>query len=192
MGETTENAEKEDLSASVFKKERQPLSRRSKLTIGILAAVLICALGFAMPYLLQTNEPPTLTVTVFSNEWSEIVLTPGVETELNEYLASDSSVPGFPLRADYPGADHIALDVDAGVLFTWGAPDYIAHNKGQTFSTAANDTVYWSPFDANNTAVPQCTLSVTAVAGGAQAASGRLIIRQTGETGYSITLLANE
>jgi hypothetical protein len=192
MSEVTENAEEQDLLKSDFKKKRQPLSRNNKLIIGILAAVLMCALGLAIPFLLQTSEPAVLTVTVFSNDWSEVVLKPGVETALNEYLASDSSVPGFPLRTDYPGADNITLTVDAGMLFTWGDPDYIAHTKGQTYSVAANGTVYWSPFDADNTAVPQCTLNVSAQVSGSQAAAVRLIIRRTGETGYSITLLANE
>ena len=192
MSDETEYAEEQVLLKSGFKKTRQPLSRNHKLIIGIFAAVLMCALGLAMPSLLQTSEPPVLTVTVLSNDWSEVVLKPGVETTLNEYLASDSSVPGFPLRTNYPGADNITLTVDAGTLFTWGDPDYTAQSKGHTYTVATNGTVYWSPFNVDNTAVPQCTLNISAQVSGSQAAVVRLIIRQTSETSYSITLLANE
>jgi len=54
------------------------------------------------------------------------------------------------------------------------------------------DTVYWSPYDAIGALVPQCTVTVTARQSGADTAQARLIVRQTGDTAYSITLLADE
>ena len=171
---------------------KKPLSRKARLIIGIGASVIILALGLALSFLVPTGESETLTVTVFSNDWSKLTLKPGVETPLNEYLASDSDVPGFPLLVTHTDADDIQLAVDAGTLFTWGAPDYVADSKGPEYAAESGDTVYWSPFDADNALVPQCTLTVTARQGGAGISQLRLIIRQTSETGYSITLLANE
>lgn len=172
--------------------EKQPLSRKAKLIIGIGAAVVIVALGLALPFLLQRSEASVLTVTVFSNDWSEVTLKPGVETALNEFLASDSSVPGFPLRVSDTDADDILLSVDAGTLLTWGKPDYVASDKGQEYAVSTGSTVYWSPVGADGSLVPQCTLTATARKNGAEAGQARLIIRQTSETGYSITLLASE
>jgi hypothetical protein len=172
--------------------EKPGPSRRTRLIIGVCAAIFICILGLAIPLLLNTSEPPALTVTVFSNDWSEVVLKTGVETPLNEYLASDSSVPGFPLRVSASNSDDITLSVDAGSLFTWGKPEYVAENRGMEYSVNDNDTVYWSPYNDSSPLVPQCTLTVTAKAGGSDAAQLRFIIRQTSETAYSITLLAGE
>jgi len=172
--------------------EKQPLSRKARLIIGIGAAVFICALGLALPFLLESKEPAALTITVFSDGWSEVVLKPGVETALNEYLASGSSAPGFPLRISASNADAADLSVDSGSFFTWGKPDYVANDKGMNYTTGSSDTVYWSPYDANKSLVSQCTLTVTARQNGTDAAKARLIIRQTGDTTYSITLLASE
>ncbi len=172
--------------------EKKPLSRKARLVIGIGASVIILALSLAVSFLMPTAQPEELTVTVFSNDWSEITLKPGVETSLNEYLASDSSVPGFPLRVSCPGADDILLSVDAGTLFTWGAPDYVADSKGASYAAASDDTIYWSPFGEDDALAAQCTLTVAARKGGADISQKRLILRQTGETGYSITLLASE
>jgi len=171
---------------------KKQLSRKARLIIGIGASVVILALGMIVPFLMSANQPEELTLTVFSNDWSEITLKPGVETALNEYLASDSSVPGFPLRVRCPGTDDILVSVDAGTLFTWGAPDYVADSKGTSYAAASDDTIYWSPFGEDDALVSQCTLTVTARSGGGDISVKRLIIRQTGETGYSVTLLASE
>ncbi len=171
---------------------KKQLSRNARLLIGIGAAILILALGLTVQFFMPAKLPQELTLTIFSNNWSEITLKPGVETALNEYLASDSNVPGFPLRVSCSGADDILLSVDAGTLFTWGAPDYVADNKGASYAAASGDTVYWSPFGDGDALVPQCTLTVTARSGGTEISQKRLILRQTGETGYSVTLLASE
>ena len=169
--------------------EKKTLSRKTRLVIGISASAIIIMLGIALPLLMAS--PGQLSLTVFSNDWSEVTLKPGIETPLNEYLSSDSSVPGFPLRASYPGAGDILLSVDAGTLFTWGAPDYIAVGRGMSYAVESGGTVYWSPNNADNTLVPQCTLTVSGRQGGQDAAQLRLILRQSG-TGYSITLLSGE
>lgn len=170
--------------------EKKQLSRKTRLIIGMVASVIILALGLTIPLMMTPGEPETLTVTVFSNDWAKTLLEPGVETPLNEYLASDSKVPGFPLLVSYGSADDIQLKVDGGTLFTWGEPDYTADNKGSEYATESGGTVYWSPFDADCAFIPQCTLTVTARKSGADVSQLRLILRQTGETGYSITLLA--
>jgi hypothetical protein len=172
--------------------EKMPLSRRARLIIGIGAAVLIAVLGVLIPLLLDTGKPAALTITVFSNSGSEVTLKPGVETALNEYLASGSDVPGFPLLADASGADAINVSADGGSLFTWGSPDYVKSDKGSSWDMAPGDTVYWSPYSTADALVPQCTVTVTARQGGADAAQARLIVRQTGDTAYGITLLAAE
>lgn len=192
MSEEKERIGEQDLYEQEFKPPRQPLGRKARLIVGISAAVLICVLGLAVHFLLQTSASAGLTVTVFSDNWAEAELKPGVETSLNEYLASGSDVPGYPLRVDDPAADKITLTVDAGSLFTWGSPDYVAKDRGTSYAVSPDDTVYWSPYQQDGSAVSQCTLTVSAAAGGMEAAAVRLIIRQTGETGYSITLLANE
>ncbi len=171
---------------------KKTLSRNARLIIGISASVVILALGLASAFLMPSLSTPELSLTVFSNDWAENTLKSGVETALNEYLASDSSVPGFPLRVSCVGTDDILLSVDAGSLFTWGAPDYVADSKGQEYAAQTDETVYWSPYSADKTLVAQCTLTVTARKGGSSTSQMRLIIRQTGETSYSITQLVSE
>jgi hypothetical protein len=178
--------------------DKKPLSRRARLIIGITAALLLAVLGVAAPMLLDTGKPAALTVTVFSAGGSEVTLKPGVETALNEYLASGGDVPGFPLRVGADGADTVGVTVDGGSLFTWSAPDYVKAGRGSSWDMAPGGTVYWSPFarpaEAHTGAdlVPQCTVTVTARRSGTDAAQARLIVRKTGERAYSITLLASE
>jgi hypothetical protein len=191
MSEQDESIYDVDSPADASPGDKKTLSRRARLMIGIGAAVLVGLVGVLAPLLLRA-EAASLAITVFSDGWSEVELETGVETPLNEYLASDSSVPGFPLRVSAPGADEVALSVDAGSLFTWGKPDYVAQDKGAAYSMAPGDTVYWSPHGADKALVPQCTLTVTARRDGADAAGARLILRQTGEAAYSVTLLAGE
>lgn len=192
MDERQDYFDEQGIAGSDTHEGKKQLSRKVRLIIGIGASVLMLALGLSSAFLIPTQKPEELTLTVFSNDWSEITLKPGVETALNEYLASDSSIPGFPLRVACPGVDDIQLEVDAGTLFTWGAPDYVADSKGPSYTVKSDDTTYWSPFGTDNKLVPQCTLTVTAQKDGKDVSQKRLILRQTGETGYSITLLSSE
>ena len=192
MDERQDYLDEQGITGQDTSEGKKQLSRKTRLIIGIGASIVILALGLSSAFLIPTQKPEELTLTVFSNDWSEIAQKPGVETALNEYLASDSSIPGFPLRAACPGADDIQLVVDAGTLFTWGAPDYVADRKSSSYTVKSDDTTYWSPFGTDNKLVPQCTLTVTAQKDGKDVSQKRLILRQTGETGYSITLLASE
>jgi hypothetical protein len=172
--------------------KKPPMGRNTRLLIGIIAALVIAVLGVLTPLLLDLGKSAPLTVTVFTNSGSEVTLKAGVETSLNEYLASGSDVPGFPLLIGADGADTVNVSVDAGTLFTWGAPDYVKDEKGMSWDMESNDTIYWSPYDAAGALIPQCTVTVTARKSDADTAQARLIVRQTGETAYSITLLAGE
>ncbi len=192
MDERQNYFDEQGITGSDTPEGKKKLSRKARLIIGIGASVIILALGLSSAFLIPTQKPEELVLTVFSNDWSEITLKPGVETALNEYLASDSSVPGFPLRVACSGADDIQLEVDAGTLFTWGPPDYVADSKGSSYAVQSDDTAYWSPFGADNKLVSQCTLTVTARKDDKNVSQKRLILRQAGETGYSITLLASE
>ena len=177
--------------------EQKTPSRKARLAIGIAAAVVLAVAGIAAPMLVDTGKPTALTITVFSSGAAEVALRPGVETALNEYLASGGDVPGFPLRVDADGADMVNVSADGGSLFTWSAPDYVKTDRGSSWDFKPGETVFWSPYvrsDAQAEAdlVPQCTVIVTARRDGKDAAQARLIVRRTGDTAYSITLLANE
>ena len=192
MDERQDYLDEQGITGQDTSEGKKQLSRKARLIIGIGVSIVILALGLSSAFLIPAQKPEELTLTVFSNDWSEITLKPGVETALNEYLASDSSIPGFPLRVACPDADDIQLAVDAGTLFTWGAPDYVADSKGSSYTVKSDDTAYWSPFGSDNKLVPRCTLTVTAQKDGKDVSQKRLILWQTGESGYSITLLASE
>ena len=174
--------------------DKKPLSRRTRLIIGIAAAVVLAAAGVIAPMLVYTGGSAALTITVFSSGAAEVALKPGVETALNAFLASGGDVPGYPLRID-ASADTISVSADGGSLFTWSAPDNVKTDRGSSWEVKPGETVFWSPYanpDAQADPVPQCTVTVTARRGGTDTAQARLIVRQTGGTAYSITLLANE
>ena len=175
--------------------DKKPLSRRTRLIIGIAAAVVLAAVGVIAPMLVYTE--PALTVTVFSSGAAEVALKPGVETALNAFLASGDDVPGYPLRIAADDADTVSVSVDGGSLFTWSAPDNVKTDRGSSWDIKPGETVFWSPYvrsDAQAEAgpVPQCTVTVTARRNGTDTAQARLIVRQTGDMAYSITLLAGE
>jgi len=175
--------------------DKKPLSRRTRLIIGIAAAVALAAVGVIAPMLVYTE--PALTVTVFSSGAAEVALKPGVETALNAFLASGDDVPGYPLRIDADGADTVSVSVDCGSLFTWSAPDNVKTDRGSSWNIKPGETIFWSPYarsDAQTEAspVPQCTVTVTARREETDTAQARLIVRQTVDKAYSITLLAGE
>jgi len=175
--------------------DKKPLSRRTRLIIGIAAAVALAAVGVIAPMLVYTE--PALTVTVFSSGAAEVALKPGVETALNAFLASGDNVPGYPLRIDADGADTVSVSVDCGSLFTWSAPDNVKTDRGSSWNIKPGETIFWSPYarsDAQTEAspVPQCTVTVTARREETDTAQARLIVRQTVDKAYSITLLAGE
>ena len=175
--------------------DKKPLSRRTRLIIGIAAAVVLAAVGVIAPMLVYTE--PALTVTVFSSGAAEVALKPGVETALNAFLASGDNVPGYPLRIDADGADTVSVSVDCGSLFTWSAPDNVKTDRGSSWNIKPGETIFWSPYarsDAQTEAspVPQCTVTVTARREETDTAQARLIVRQTVDKAYSITLLAGE
>ena len=177
--------------------DKKPLSRRTRLIIGIAAAVALAAVGVIAPMLVYTGGPAALTFTVYSSGAAEVALKPGVETALNAFLASGDNVPGYPLRIDADGADTVSVSVDCGSLFTWSAPDNVKTDRGSSWDIKPGETVFWSPYvrsDAQAEAgpVPQCTVTVTARRNGTDTAQARLIVRQTGDMAYSITLLAGE
>jgi len=175
--------------------DKKPLSRRTRLIIGIAAAVALAAVGVIAPMLVYTE--PALTVTVFSSGAAEVALKPGVETALNAFLASGDNVPRYPLRIDADGADTVSVSVDCGSLFTWSAPDNVKTDRGSSWNIKPGETIFWSPYarsDAQTEAspVPQCTVTVTARREETDTAQARLIVRQTVDKAYSITLLAGE
>jgi hypothetical protein len=177
--------------------DNKSLSRKARLIIGIAAAVVLAVAGVAAPMLLDTGKPAALTITVFSSGAAEVMLKPGVEIKLNAFLASGSEVPGYPLRVGADGADTVSVSVDGGSLFTRSAPDDATTDRGSSWEIAPGDTIFWSPYarsdeKTEDNLVPQCTVTITARRNGTDVAQARLIVRQTGESAYSITLLASE
>jgi len=118
--------------------QRKPMNIKKRLVLGIAAAVLVCALGLALPTLLDAIDPSApaetlpvadsesssaetpvahatasgmLAVTAYAAEWKETVLQPGVSVALNEYSPAQSDVPGFPFIISVPeGSTDINAD----------------------------------------------------------------------------------
>ncbi len=190
---------------------QEPVNKKLRLTIGIAAALLICALAVALPSLLQAAVPPVgaenaatpgqaqtsalpagnseLAVTVYAVEWKETVLQPDVTIALNEYSPLQSSVPGLPFiitaGGEDLGKDSIRVDVNAGSLITWNPPDYSVKQRGNTYVVSSGDTVYWSPLDAQGDAIGQCQMTVTAFDSENQAHAVTIAISQTSDYNYT-------
>jgi len=177
--------------------DKKPLSRNIRLIIGIAAALVLAAMGVLIPMLVNTEEPVELAISVFSGGVTQVTLKPGVETAISASIAVGNEVPGYPLRIDAGGTEKVGVSADGGSLVTWSAADNTTTNRGSSCEIASGETVFWSPYEnsddnAGADPVPQCTLTVTARRAGTDIAQARLIVRQTGDTGYSVTLLASE
>jgi len=107
---------------------KAPMSIRQRLTLGVSAAILVCALGLALPALLDAIDPTApaetqpaadsdtasqtpvtykntaglFAVTAYATEWKETVLQPGVSVALNAYSPAQSNVPGIPFIISVP------------------------------------------------------------------------------------------
>ncbi len=129
-----------DLNESGYTKEPQgePMSIRTRLVMGVAAAVLICVLGLTLPMLLNaispavpaetglhTDDAPSvvttaahasttgiLAVTAYGAQWEETVLQPGEAFTLNEYSSAQSDVPGFPFVISVPKSN-AGINADA-------------------------------------------------------------------------------
>ncbi len=186
---------------------------KKRLFIGIGAAVLICAIAVALPSLLEAVAPPEeppaavseqpqnsavpagnseLSVVAYAAEWKETVLQPDVTLELNEYSPAQSDVPGMPfiVTADSQdlSKDSIRIDVNAGTLITWGAPDYTAKQRGSTYVLSSGDTIYWSPLDDQGAPIARCDMTVTAYDSDNQAHAVSVLISQTSDFNYTAEL----
>lgn len=108
--------------------DKAPMSIRKRLALGVLAAVLMCALGLALPALIEavdpaaeaelasesdasaaadapaahTNKSGMLAITAYAAEWKETILQPGISIALNKYSALQSDVPGLPFVVSVP------------------------------------------------------------------------------------------
>lgn len=202
----------EDLSGA--DQGRQSAGIKKRLAAGIGAAVLVCALGLALPTLLEAVAPPAesagrtqpartaqtpatdagslFAVTVYTDGWEETVLAPQVTAALNKYSPAQSDVPGLPFiitaLSEDVNADGLRIDVDAGSLITWGPPDYATKQRGRTYVLSSGDTIYWSPLDANGTAVPVCTMTVTAYGRDETAYAATVAIVQVKDSHYMAEL----
>ena len=127
LTETTEdkcsNQNVNEKELSLFGEDNKaPMSIRKRLALGVLAAVLMCALGLALPALIEAVDPAAeaelasesdasaaadapaahtdisgmLAITAYAAEWKETILQPGISIALNKYSALQSDVPGFP------------------------------------------------------------------------------------------------
>jgi len=116
------NNSQDRLGLGFEESKKEPMGIRKRLILGIGAAVLVCALGLALPALLEAvdlapaetqpaSESDTasaapsavhsdasgmLSVTAYAAEWKETVMQPGVSIALNEYSPAQSDVPGLP------------------------------------------------------------------------------------------------
>ncbi len=205
-----------DIDASVpdDSESKASLNRNKRLVIGIAAAVLVLALGFFLPALLDAVVPPAaaqppvsqppqasalpagnseLDVTAYAEEWKATSLQPGVAIQLNAYSPAQSSVPGLPfiitVVSDDLGKDSLRVDVDAGSLITWVPPDYTVKQRGTTYVLSSGDTIYWSPLDAKGAPVAQCTMIVTAYDSENQAHAVTVAISQTKDFSYTAEII---
>jgi hypothetical protein len=124
------SASKDEQDQEYFKEsKKEPMNIKTRLVLGIASAVLVCALGLALPTLLDAIDPSVpsetqpvagsepssaetpvahatasgmLSVTAYAAEWKETVLKPGVSVALNEYSPAQSDVPGFPFIISVP------------------------------------------------------------------------------------------
>lgn len=206
---------------SLFGEEHKaPMSIRKRLILGVLAAVLVCALGLALPTLLNTIVPADpeksslasdsaspaaetplvqtstgmFAITAYAAEWKETVLQPSVSVALNKYSPLQSDVPGFPFVISIPegnadiNADGIRIDVDTGTIVTWEPPDYTVRERGKTYILSDGDTIYWSPLDEQETAIPRCEMTITGYTGEDESYIQKIIISQTEDFSYTAEL----
>ncbi len=207
IGETAEDDEFV-IGAQV---KKAPMSIKIRLVIGIAAAVLVLALAVVLPSLLEAAVPPAagqpsgasstpsvnavpasndaMSVGVYAPEWKAAALQPNVAIQLNEYSPAQSDVPGLPfiisVNSEELEKDSIRVDVDAGTLITWGAPDYSVKQRGQTYVLSSGYTIYWAPLDDTGNPIPKCNMTVTAYDGENQAYSVSVVISQTEDFKYS-------
>ena len=190
------------------------LSRNKRLVIGIAAAVLVLALGFFLPALLDAVAPPAetqtpaasqqpqasalpagnseLAITAYAEKWKETPLQPGVAIPLKAYSPAQSSVPGLPFiitAGEDLGKDSIRIDVNAGSLITWVPPDYTVKQRGTTYVLSSGDTIYWSPLDDLSEPISQCTMTVTAYDSKNQAHAVTIAISQTKDFNYTAEII---
>ena len=132
LTETTEgisdNQNVNEKELSLFGEDNKaPMSIRKRLALGVLAAVLMCALGLALPALIEAVDPAAeaelasesdasaaadapaahtksdmLAITAYAAEWKETILQPGISVALNKYSALQSDVPGLPFVISVP------------------------------------------------------------------------------------------
>jgi len=190
----------------------EPGGIKKRLILGIAASAVILALGLSLPAILDTVAPPSpsaetpqaslglnapdqFAFTVYTEGWKETVLQPDVAVTLNAYSPTRSDVPGLPFIVNSGkgvNADGLRVDVDAGTLITWGAPDYTAKERGRTYVLSSGDTIYWSPLDKTGKAVSSCTLSVTADDSGGKTYSASVAITLQTDSTYTAKLVKTE
>jgi len=159
------------------------MSKQKKLIIGILAVVLICALGLLAPSLFSFMNPqPNSTG---ANEAAEIFESANVflsiEIPASRYSPLMSNVPGMPFRAICTEADEIRFATDAGEFLSWAAPDYKVQHQTAEYTIAPGDTVYLLPeVSANPSAAPR-TVTASAFADGREIGRAVIVLAYDGE-----------
>ncbi len=198
---------------------KAPMSIRQRLIIGISAAILVCALGLALPALLNAvypapaeaqpaqdantvsqtpvthkNTAGLFAVTAYATEWKETVLQPGVSVALNTYSPAQSNVPGIPFIISVPegvsdiNTDGIRIDVDAGTIISWDPPDYTVRERGKTYVCSSGTTIYWSPLNEHESAIPRCEMTITGYTNEDEAYTQKIIISHTENFRYTAEL----
>ncbi len=207
-----------DIDASVPDNSESKASsnRNKRLVIGIAAAVLVLALGFFLPALLDAAFPPDeaqnaavsgqaqvplsmpatssgLTASVNAVDSKETAQQSDISVEFKNYCLALSSVPGMPFiittHHEDLEADSIRVDVDAGRILSWTPPDYSAKKRGKTYVLSSGDTIYWSPFDKQSTPVDNCELTVTVYDSNGQAYTVSVAISQTKDFFYTAEII---
>ena len=149
---------------------KQPWNRSKSLVIGIVAVVLVCALGLFAPALLEMLQSgdldaPSAGDTLEQNAPAQVPdisisdTALSIELTMSRYTKLLSSVPGMPIRAICPGADEIRFVTDAGTLLEYGAPDYTVKEHGSELNCTSGETAYLSPAAEDNTDTYRITVS---------------------------------
>lgn len=167
---------------------KQPWNRSKSLVMGIVAVVLVCALGLFTPVLLEMlqsgeSDVPSAGDTLEQKALSQLPdasmsdTALSIELPMNRYTMLISSAPGMPFRAICPGADEIRFVTDAGSLLEYGAPDYTVKEHGRELVCASGETAYLSPAADDNT--DSYRVTVSALSSGSVIGNAVIILSHT-------------
>ena len=113
-------------------------------------AVLTSALLFSCVSASKDTKDPQETSqdTITAERTKE--LRSAVTFPLASYSPTMSSVPGLPLRIEFPDSwmeagDEVIVTCGNGMVLSWNPPDYVVDEQGKYFKLSSSSTIYWSP-----------------------------------------------